>query len=90
LEHLKGARLSQAPALPTNVGLGWKGLPWTNALAYYKRSLITEDKSFITFAQMDATVSTGASAMMAIRVLLDHDVPEEHIHLVAIFIPFLH
>jgi uridine kinase len=37
---------------------------------------------------MDATVSTGASAMMAIRVLLDHDVPEEHIHLVAILFPF--
>ena len=31
---------------------------------------------------MDATVSTGASAMMAIRVILDHDVPEENIHLV--------
>ena len=25
---------------------------------------------------MDATVATGAAAMMAIRVLLDHDVPE--------------
>jgi predicted membrane-bound mannosyltransferase len=31
---------------------------------------------------MDATVATGASAMMAIRVLLDHDVPEENINLV--------
>ncbi|XP_053203944.1 uridine-cytidine kinase-like 1 [Panonychus citri] len=28
---------------------------------------------------MDATVATGAAAMMAIRVLLDHDVPEENI-----------
>ncbi|RWS24960.1 uridine-cytidine kinase-like 1 [Leptotrombidium deliense] len=28
---------------------------------------------------MDATVGTGAAAMMAIRVLLDHDVPEENI-----------
>merc|ERR1719489_299214 len=26
---------------------------------------------------LDATVATGAAAMMAIRVLLDHDVPEE-------------
>ena len=33
---------------------------------------------------MDATVASGASAMMAIRVLLDHDVPEENIHLVKI------
>ena len=28
---------------------------------------------------MDATVASGAAAMMAIRVLLDHDVPEENI-----------
>lgn len=28
---------------------------------------------------MDATVATGAAAMMAIRVLLDHDVPEDNI-----------
>jgi len=34
---------------------------------------------------MDATVATGASAMMAIRVLLDHDVPEENINLVHVF-----
>ncbi|KAJ0178062.1 hypothetical protein K1T71_005885 [Dendrolimus kikuchii] len=33
---------------------------------------------------MDATVATGAAAMMAIRVLLDHDVPEEHISLVSL------
>ncbi|KHJ41890.1 putative uracil phosphoribosyltransferase [Trichuris suis] len=33
---------------------------------------------------MDATVATGAAAMMAIRILLDHDVPEENITLVAL------
>ena len=33
---------------------------------------------------MDATVATGAAAMMAIRVLLDHDVPEENINLVSL------
>jgi len=33
---------------------------------------------------MDATISTGAAAMMAIRVLLDHDVPEENILLVSL------
>ncbi len=32
---------------------------------------------------MDATVATGAAAMMAIRVLLDHDVPEENILLLS-------
>ncbi|XP_055043789.1 uridine-cytidine kinase-like 1 isoform X2 [Misgurnus anguillicaudatus] len=33
---------------------------------------------------MDCTVSTGAAAMMAIRVLLDHDVQEEKILLVSL------
>ena len=33
---------------------------------------------------MDATVATGAAAMMAIRVLLDHDIPEENITLVSL------
>lgn len=33
---------------------------------------------------MDATVATGAAAMMAIRVLLDHDVPESNINLVSL------
>ncbi|RKP11580.1 hypothetical protein BJ684DRAFT_6406, partial [Piptocephalis cylindrospora] len=34
---------------------------------------------------MDATIATGAAAMMAIRVILDHEVPEENI----IFMAFL-
>ena len=33
---------------------------------------------------MDATMATGAAAMMAIRVLLDHDVPEENILLLSL------
>lgn len=33
---------------------------------------------------MDATVATGAAAIMAIRVLLDHDVPEANIMLVSL------
>lgn len=33
---------------------------------------------------MDASVATGAAAMMAIRVLLDHDVLEENILLVSL------
>lgn len=33
---------------------------------------------------MDATVATGAAAMMAIRILLDHDVPEENIFLLSL------
>ena len=33
---------------------------------------------------MDATMATGAAAMMAIRVLLDHDVPEHNIMLLSL------
>jgi hypothetical protein len=36
VEHLKGASLGYAPALPANIRLGWKSLPGTNALAYYE------------------------------------------------------
>ncbi len=34
--QLKGSSLEKAPALPTNIRLGWKGLPGTNTLTYYK------------------------------------------------------
>ncbi|XP_026480658.1 uridine-cytidine kinase-like 1 [Ctenocephalides felis] len=33
---------------------------------------------------MDATVATGAAAMMAIRILLDHDVPESNVFVVSL------
>jgi hypothetical protein len=36
VEHLKDASLQYAPTLPANIGLGWKGLPGTNSLAYYE------------------------------------------------------
>jgi hypothetical protein len=32
----KGALIRQTPALPTNIILGWKGLPGRNSLAYYE------------------------------------------------------
>jgi hypothetical protein len=37
-------------ALPTNIRLGWKGLPGTNALTYYEKLKLTAVKSFITLA----------------------------------------
>uniref|UniRef100_A0A493TFZ3 Phosphoribosyltransferase domain-containing protein n=1 Tax=Anas platyrhynchos platyrhynchos TaxID=8840 RepID=A0A493TFZ3_ANAPP len=41
---------------------------------------------------MDSTVSTGAAAMMAVRVLLDHDVQEDRIFLLSLLMspPVLH
>jgi hypothetical protein len=36
-EHIKGSSLKgRLLALPTNIRLGWKGLPGTNTLAYYE------------------------------------------------------
>jgi hypothetical protein len=49
LENLKGALVRSTPVLTTNIRLGWKGLPGTSTLAYYKHSKITTVKSFITF-----------------------------------------
>jgi hypothetical protein len=49
-EHLKGASHMLAPALPINIRLGWRGLPETNALAYYENPYITAVKSFIVQA----------------------------------------
>ncbi|XP_069952310.1 uridine-cytidine kinase-like 1 isoform X6 [Cherax quadricarinatus] len=51
-------------------------LPFT---LYYLR-LPKDIKDYHIFL-MDATVATGAAAIMAIRVLLDHEVNEEHISL---------
>jgi hypothetical protein len=38
VKHLEGVSLVYATYLITNNGLGWKGLPRTNALAYYEYS----------------------------------------------------
>jgi hypothetical protein len=32
------------------VGIGWKGLPWTNAIAYLVSSSVMQRKSFIILA----------------------------------------
>jgi hypothetical protein len=34
----------RAPALPTNIRLGWKGIPGTNTLAHYENPQITAVK----------------------------------------------
>ena len=36
--------------LPTNITLGWKGLPETTTIAYYKNLQVTAIKSFIVQA----------------------------------------
>jgi hypothetical protein len=36
VEHLKVASHGKTLALSANIRLGWKGLPGTNTLAYYK------------------------------------------------------
>jgi len=37
-KHMKGAPLGQAPALLTNIGLGWKGLSGSSTLVYFASS----------------------------------------------------
>jgi hypothetical protein len=37
VEHLSGASFEQAAALPSDIRLSSKGLPRTNALAYYEK-----------------------------------------------------
>jgi uracil phosphoribosyltransferase len=53
-----------------------------NFQLYYLR--LPKDIKDYKVILMDATVATGAAAMMAIRVLLDHDVPEENILIVSL------
>jgi len=48
LEHLSGASLWEAPALFSNIKLGWKVLAGTNDLAYYEKALLNAVKSFVT------------------------------------------
>jgi len=50
LEHLKGASLVQAPALPASIRLGWKGLPGSNTLVYNENPLIMAVKNFVVQA----------------------------------------
>ncbi len=49
-QNFRCSPLGQALASPTNITLGWKGLPGTNALAYYEKSELTSVKSFTTLA----------------------------------------
>jgi hypothetical protein len=47
MKHISDAPLSvRLLALSTNIRLGWKGLPGTNVLAYYEKSLLTAVKKF--------------------------------------------
>uniref|UniRef100_A0AAR2IZW7 Uridine-cytidine kinase n=1 Tax=Pygocentrus nattereri TaxID=42514 RepID=A0AAR2IZW7_PYGNA len=77
---------SPIPASPTDSQCDGKHSasprsPYHHQLHYLRLPKdISEDHVIL----MDSTVSTGAAAMMAIRVLLDHDVQEENILLVSL------
>jgi hypothetical protein len=52
VEHLKETPLkSRLLALLTKIRLSWKGLPGTNALAYYEHLQVTDVKRFIIFGK---------------------------------------
>ncbi len=63
VDHLKGSSLRQALTLSTNIGVGQKGLPRTNTLAYYENSLIVSVKSFITLLVALMTASSGSTVV---------------------------
>ncbi len=64
---MKGASLGQALALPTKVRLSWKGLPRANTLAYYKQSLITDLKCFITLGRGGKDLNPDLTALAFIN-----------------------
>jgi len=41
---MKGSLFMKAQTLPGYIRLGWKGLPETNALAYFASLSVTKDK----------------------------------------------
>jgi hypothetical protein len=55
-------------ALPANIRLGWKGLPGTNTLAYYKNPLITAVKSFIVQAPDDTIRKLYSTGNLLMRI----------------------
>ena len=56
-------------------------MPFFRQLHYFSLpSALTKSRVLL----LDATIATGAAALMAIRVLLDHDVAEENIVLLAL------
>jgi hypothetical protein len=52
-------------ALPANIRLGWKGMPGTNNLAYYKNKYITAVKKII-ISSIGVTLHIVASLMINI------------------------
>jgi hypothetical protein len=53
VRHFSGAPLEgRAQPFPTNLRLGWKGLPGASTLAYYENPYITAVKSFIVLGWM--------------------------------------
>jgi hypothetical protein len=54
VKHLSDAPLKgRLLALPTDIRLGWKGLPGINALAYYEKSSHTAVKVLEHWPQID-------------------------------------
>jgi hypothetical protein len=73
VEHLESASLRYAPAQPTNIRLGWKGLPGTNTLAYYENPNIRAVKSFIELTPVYIiTLITAVINSVSIFVIISH------------------
>ncbi len=58
----------------TNIRLGWKGLPGTNALAYYKKVITFGRKFFIALALLLALAPSENGIGHTRSYLVDEDV----------------
>ncbi len=61
MEHLEGSSIGQAPVLPTNIRLSWKGLPGTNTLSYYEHSRKFGRKKFYNIGPNVINLLTAVS-----------------------------
>ncbi len=66
MEHLKGVLLEKSLALPTNIRLGWRGLPGTNTLAYYENPEITVVKSLIVLTPGACVIKLFTAVIVAV------------------------
>ncbi|XP_049506377.1 uridine-cytidine kinase-like 1 isoform X5 [Panthera uncia] len=82
IEHALSFLPFQDCVVQTPQGQDYAGKCYAGKQLHYLR--LPKDISDDHVILMDCTVSTGAAAMMAVRVLLDHDVPEDKIFLLSL------
>jgi hypothetical protein len=71
MKHLSGAPLQgRLLASLTNIRLGWKGMPGTNTLAYYKKSVNYSREKFIEQAPEVEPLAITANIRLDLKAML--------------------